>query len=72
MGNIELAPAVVYYCIPVIENDIIYSKKVILKEFDNQVDAKAFVESTRLSYAAMVGWDYKEDFESRKDKLIRV
>ena len=69
----EIYPAIVWYKIPVIKDDKIYTKKVVLKEFDNQHDADFFVTCTRLSYAGMVGWSYKEEFDRLyKDKLYAV
>lgn len=69
----EIYPAVVWYKIPVLKDDKIYTKKVILKEFDNQHDADHFVTNTRLSYAGVVGWSYKDEFDNLyKDKLYQV
>ena len=66
-------PAVVWYKIPVLKDDKIYSKKVVLKEFDNQHDAYSLVMNTKLSYAGTVGWSYKEEFDRLyKDKLYEV
>ncbi len=70
----NIFPAVVWYKIPVLKEDgKIYTKKVALKEFDNQHDADYLVTCTRLSYAGTVGWSYKEDFDRLyKDKLYAI
>ena len=69
----EIYPAVVWYKIPVLKDGKIYTKKVALKEFDNQHDADYLVTCTPLSYAGMVGWSYKEEFDRLyKDKLYAV
>ena len=69
----EVFPAVVWYMIPVLKDNKIYTKRVMLKEFDNQHDANSLVMHTRLSHAGTVGWSYKEEFDRiYKDKLLEV
>jgi hypothetical protein len=69
----DIFPAVVWYKIPVLKDNKIYTKREILKEFDNQHDADYLVLCTPLSYAGMVGWSYKEEFDKLyKDKLYAI
>lgn len=66
----EKSPAVVWYSIPIIKDNKIYAKRILLKEFDDQLDADTFVRNTHLSYAGMVGWSYKEEFDSNRIRIV--
>ena len=63
---------IVWYMIPVLKDDGIYSQRVPLKEVDTPEEADLLIFNG-LSYAGTVGWTAKKQFdEIYRDKLYRV
>ena len=73
MNDENNVKSVVYYLVPIIQDDTIYAKRVVFKEFDNWKDAANYIKFSNLSRVCICGYTTKEDYEKNyKDKVYEI